>query len=61
MSLPNETASSAFVRSPNKGSIATTVSVITVLPSLARIACFNSCPSIFNISLLVQLNNLFIS
>ena len=60
ISLPKETASSAFVKSPNNGGIATTVSVMTVLPSHARIDCFNSSPFIASISLVVQFNNLFI-
>src|SRR5699024_12094660 len=61
ISLPKETANSAFVKSPSKGGQATTVSVIIVLPSLARIDCFNSSLFIDNISLVVQFNNLFIS
>ena len=58
-SAPKALASSLFVTSPVTVLLFTTFSDKTVLPSLALMAFFKSCPDIFLKSLVKQLSNLF--
>ena len=58
-SAPNALANSLFVTSPVTLLLPVTFSESTVLPSLALIAFFKSCPDILLKSLVKQLNNLF--